>query len=555
MSHPGISLDKRELGVLTWRKSVVLTLALAVVAGFGLRVKGLGSIGFAEDEINKWEAVQAYDRGDFSVNAEHPMLMKVLIDLSLRTSRSLNSATGSSISEEAALRFPNVVFGALTAIPLFLLTGALFDRRTAIWAAALWSFGVNAITYNRIGKEDTLMVFFLLFAFYFFIRAKQVDTRQSKTVKRFLNLSAISFGLMLASKYFPHYFGLNMLYHHQTQMRQRDPAEPKFKTPVFFYLLIGITFVIVNPGFLLPSVWTHLNAYSAEKLVPHTGYIMGNTIFHNRMSNSPFWGLPVYFYVLFMAIKIPLAVLAAFLLGLVVCVKQRLKPGPRFVLFMFVFWIVPYSLVGAKWLRYALSLMPFVYMGAAVGAVVLTDWLRKLLERSISAPVAQNAATALLAILLVLVPGASAYAAAPHYALYSNPLGNRYTAYFFPHDEFYDDGVNEAIRFVCQRAPSGAVIVSEVPGVVRYYTTKFGRPDLQSHVLTDPKYSPSTDVPTYVILQKGRTYFENEQEMKDVKARFTLVYAECIKGHTAAEVYAAPAHESWAAEPCGDARP
>ena len=295
VTPPGLSPSQRDPSAITWRKSVVLALALVIVGGFALRVKGLGSIGFAEDEINKLEAVQAYDHGDFSVNAEHPMLMKVMMDLSLRTARALNSAMGGNISEEAALRFPNVIFGALTAIPLFLLTAALFDRRTAIWAAALWSFGVNAITYNRIGKEDTLMVFFLLFAFYFFIRAKQVDTRQSKTVKRLLNLSAISFGLMLASKYFPHYFGLNMLYHHKMQMREREPAEPRFKTPLSFYILIGITFLIANPGFLLPSVWTHLNAYSAEKLVPHTGYIIGNTVFHNRMSNSPFWGLPGLF--------------------------------------------------------------------------------------------------------------------------------------------------------------------------------------------------------------------------------------------------------------------
>ena len=38
--------------------------------------------------------------------------------------------------------------------------------------------------------------------------------------------------------------------------------------------------------------------------------------------------------------------------------------------------------------------------------------------------------TALLALVLVLVPAATAYAAAPHYALYSNALGSRYTAYF-----------------------------------------------------------------------------------------------------------------------------
>jgi Dolichyl-phosphate-mannose-protein mannosyltransferase len=554
-THQRLPLSNREAGALTWRRSVILALTLMIIGGLGLRVKGLGSISLAEDEINKLEAVQAYDRGDFSVNAEHPMLMKVLMDLSLRGGRVLNSLTGSSFSEEAALRFPNVLFGALTAIPLFLLTAALFDRRTAVWAAAFWSFGVNAITYNRVGKEDTLMVFFMLFAFYFFIRAKQVDTRQKKTVGRFLNLSAISFGLMLASKYFPHYFGLNMLYHHKYHMRERSPEEPRFSTPMTFFLLIGIVFLIVNPGLFLPSVWQHLTTYSAEKLVPHTGYIMGHTVFKNRMSNSPFWGLPIYFYVLFMAIKIPIPVLLTFLVGLVISFKERHQPGPRFVLFMFVLWIIPYSLTGAKWLRYALSLMPFVYMGAAVGAVALTGWLRRLLENWKPGETAGSLATALLAIVLVLVPGGLAYAAAPHYGLYSNVLGGKYTAYFFPHDEFYDDGVNEAIRFICERAPKGAMIVSEVPGVVRYYTGKFGRNDLQSRVLSDPKYTPSADVPTYVILQKGRTYFENQQEMTDVKTRFTMVYAGCIKGHTAAEVYAAPVNPNQAVQPCGDARP
>ena len=48
--------------------------------------------------------------------------------------------------------------------------------------------------------------------------------------------------------------------------------------------------------------------------------------------------------------------------------------GHAFLIFMFLFWIVPYSLIGGKWLRYTLSLMPFVYMLAAVGVVGLVRW-------------------------------------------------------------------------------------------------------------------------------------------------------------------------------------
>jgi hypothetical protein len=545
----------REPGTIVWSRYVVVALVLLIVVGFGLRLSGLGQVGFAEDEINKLDAARAYDRRDFSANAEHPMLMKVLMDVSLRGARAWNAITGGSVNEEAALRFPNVLFGALTVIPLFLLAAAFFDRRTALWAAAFWAFGVNAITYNRIGKEDTLMVFFMLFAFYFFLRAKQVDTRARPRVRKYLNLSAISFGLMMAAKYFPHYLGLNMLYHHNYHTRELNPDEPGFSTPLSFFILIGITFLVVNPSVLLPTVWSHLSAYSGEKLLTHTGYIMGDRIFRNRMSDSPFWGLPVYFYLLFLGLKVPLSLLAASLVGVVVSVKDWRRPGPRFVLFMLLFWIVPYSLVGAKWLRYTLSLMPFIYLAAAVGTVAVLGWCERFLAKFTTGSNAKALATALLVIILVLLPGWTAYASAPHYALYSNAIGEKYTAHFFPHDEFYDDGVNEAIRFVCQKAPLNANIVSEVPGVVRYYTDKFGRRDLRSQVLSDPKYTPSSQEPTFVILQKGRTYFENQAEMKEVRERFTLVYAGCIRGHTAAEVYASVAGPGEAVQPCGDARP
>ena len=531
----------------------MIVIGIMIVMGFGLRLTGLGRIGFAEDEINKLDAVRAYNRGDFTANAEHPMLMKALIDVSMRAARAWNSLTGQTISDEAALRFPNALFGALTAIPLFLLASALFDRPTAFWAAAFWSFGVSAITYNRIGKEDTLMVFFMLFAFYLFIRSKQV--KDPAWFDRLRNLSAVSFGLMMAAKYFPHYLGLNMLYHHFFPVRKQSPDEPRWRTPISFFLIIGAALVLANPVILLPSVWNYLDAYSGEKLLTHTGYLMGTTLYKNRMSNSPFWGLPVHFYLLFLAIKVPLTVLATFLIGLFVSLRRWRQPGHTFVLFMLFFWLVPYSLVGAKWLRYTLSLMPFVYMGAAIGTMAFIRWASGRLEKLKTGSNAGRAVTVILVTVLIVLPAWTAYASAPHYAIYTNVLGSRYAAYFFPHDEFYDDGLNDAIRFVCEQAPRNANIVTETPGVVRYYTETFGRTDLQSRVLSDPKYSVSEAEPAYVILQRGRTYFENQNEMKEVRDRFTMVYAGCVEGHTAAEVYAVPANPSAAVKPCGDLRP
>ena len=514
-------------------------MVVMIVLGAALRLKGLGAVGFAEDEINKVEAAHAYDNGDFTANAEHPMLMKLLIDLSLRGARALKATAGWAISEEAAVRFPNALFGALTAIPLCLLTAALFDLSTGLWASALWSFGVTAITFNRIGKEDTLMVFFMLFAFYLFIQAKLVDRNRSQLLNRFRNLSGVSFGLMMASKYFPHYMGLNMLYHHNYSMRPHKEGEARWKTPLSFFLLMGLAFVLANPAILLPKVWTYLNEYSGEKLLTHTGYLLGDRLYKNNISRSPFWATPLYFYLLWLAIKVPIAVLVTSVIGFIVGLRRWREPGHGFVVFMILFWIVPYSLMGAKWPRYLLSLMPFVYMSAAVGIVLLIRWAASAFAKWNSRGWASGLVTGVLLFATVIIPAFTAYASAPHYGLYSNIIGNRYTAYFFPHDEFYDDGLNEAIRFVCANAPANAVIVTETPGVVRYYTEKFGRTDLKSQVLSDPNFSVPTQGAVYFVLQRGRTYFENQDKLKQVREHFPMVYASCVREFTAAEVYSA----------------
>jgi dolichyl-phosphate-mannose-protein mannosyltransferase len=548
-AHP-ISAIRAGGIVVSSQKAALIAMAVMIIIGAGLRLKGLGAVGFAEDEINKVEAARAYDRGDFTANAEHPMLMKLLIDVSLRGARAWNSMTTSAVSEEAALRFPNALFGALTAIPLCLLTAALFDLSTGLWAAALWSFGVTAITFNRVGKEDTLMVFFMLFAFYLFIQAKIADRSKNKLVNRLRNLSGVSFGLMMASKYFPHYLGLNMLYHHNYSMRPRKEGEARWKTPLSFFLLMGLAFVLANPAILSPKVWAYLNAYSGEKLLTHTGYLMGDRLYKNNISRSPFWATPLYFYLLWLAIKVPLAVLVTCLIGFVTGLRRWREPGHGFVIFMILFWIVPYSLMGAKWPRYLLSLMPFVYMSAAVGIVLLIRWTTSAFAKWNSRGWVSGAVTGVLLFATVVMPAFSAYASAPHYGLYSNVIGDRYTAYFFPHDEFYDDGLNEAIRFVCANAPPNGTIVTETPGVVRYYTEKFGRKDLQSQVLSDPNFSVPSEGALYFVLQRGRTYFENRDKMKQVREHFPMVYASCVRDFTAAEVYSAQAGAVPASQRC-----
>jgi Dolichyl-phosphate-mannose-protein mannosyltransferase len=509
------------VSALDW--SIVGSLALLVVLGFGLRVTQLGAIGFAEDEMNKLDAVHAYERGDFSANSEHPMLMKVLMWASLR-----GVPAG---SEEAALRLPNVLIGALTAIPLFLLTAAFFDRWHALLAAAFWAFGVNAITHNRIGKEDSLLVFFMLFAFFFFVRAKQISPTDKPGRSRRYAASAVAFGLMIASKYFPHYLGLNLLFHHNFHVRQQAAGEPGGKIPGWFFLLIIGVFLVASPAVLLPEVWQYMNAYMGEKLLTHSGYRFAGELYKNNMSSSPFWGTPIYFYLVFLAIKVPLLTLVAFIIGLVISVRQR-NVGHAFLIFMFLFWIVPYSLIGGKWLRYTLALMPFVYMLAAVGVVGLIRWLIPLFSRL------KRVGIAAVVVLFVGLPACTAVAHGPHYALYTNALAASKAGYFFPHDEFYDDGLREAIKYVCEQAPTGATIAHETPAVTRHYLAVFGRTDLNSQAISAKEFDVRTAAgPVYVLVQRGRTYFENREELDHVRAHFRRVHEVKIDGASAVEVF------------------
>lgn len=531
---PAVELDRRGglLASLDW--TVIGTLVICVVLGLGLRISNLGAIGFAEDEMNKLDAVRAYERGDISANAEHPMMMKALMFASVKAASAWHNL-GRAVSDEFALRLPNAIVGALTAIPLFLLTAAYFDRWTALLAAGFWAFGINAITLNRVGKEDTLLVFFMLFALYFYVRAKQISPREEAARRRNYILSAISFGFMLASKYFPHYFGLNALFHHKFHVRKRESGEPIGKTPTIFYVLILVAFLLANPAVLLPQVWDYLNAYTGERLLVHTGYLFGDQLYKNNMSSTPFSGTPVYFYLLFMAIKIPLLVLASFLVGFFVSLKRWRHSGHAFVIFMFLFWIVPYSLIGGKWLRYALSLMPFVYMIAAVGVIALIGFLSKFLKASREMSAIVSAAAV---IVFILLPGWTAYAHGPHYALYTNALGAGRGGYYFPHDEFYDDGLREAIKFVSDVAPQHSIIAHETPAVTRYYLERFSRPDLNSQVISSADFDPAKPAaPAYIIVQRGRIYFENRGKIDFIRANFKKVYEVKIKEATAAEAF------------------
>jgi len=574
---------------------------LLTLVALGLRAYRLDAVGLSEDEAHKFQATQAYRAGDFTPNAEHPMLMKTLVTLSAMAAEQWNATvtrhhSSLTISEETALRLPNVLFGALTTIVLFLFAREMFNPLTGWITAVLWATGINAIAVNRIAKEDTLLVFFTWLGYHFFLKAKHEGPVESGRRERFYILSGLSFGLMLASKYFIHYMGLYYLYNY---LRPHDPQTnyPLGKrTMIKFFAAFFLAFALANPMLFHPKTLHYLVVYVSERIVPHHGYeMMGHLYYNNawKFSNAT----PLYFYPLFLFVKVPPVLILAFVIGLVLIIRKpwprTLSPtlamvmcgvvpisffladwvrdvlrlqsmllitivivslslivglmlvkrgskedGPLFLRFMLVFWIIPFTAFGSKWLRYTLALMPMVYMTAAVGIAAGCYKIRALPWPS---TMRQVAASLVLAVFL-LVPAWTAFANRPYYLLYVNALGGGKDrrAYYFPHDEIYDAGLREAIGFIAYRAPSGSLVAQDAPGVAEFYLQKYKRTDLVAIELSSRNFNSaqiSPDAPAYVIVQKGRRYFENQAWLDYIERHYQPVKEIWIDGVRTTRVY------------------
>lgn len=513
----------------------IAALILIVSLGLMLRLRGLSSVGFNEDEINKIEAARSYLQGNFSVNLEHPMLMKSLITLSLAAADVWNRGVGQAhhLEEEVSVRLPNVLFGSLTAVVIFLLANEFFGVAVGLLSALLWSTGTIAIMLNRQAKEDTLLVFFTWLGYYFYLRAKKLSKANAPASERMYAASGASFGLMLASKYFPHYLGLNFLYYYLFSKRDNYPPLRRRDTLLLFGTA-ALLFMLANPVLLLPSTWRYMLHYAGEGTMTHHGYLMMGHFYFDDPAHLH-GGMPIYFYPLFLALKTPIPVLMALLVGLVEVWKNRREPGPSFMLFMFLSWLVPFSLVSAKWLRWMLSWTPAVYIMAALGLVRIFGWASALVSQTRRKWV--PALATMVALVFLAEPVWVAAKSAPYYSLYLNPLGLGRTAYYFPHDEMNDMGLREALGQISEHAPRGAMVGGATEPVFNYYFHRFGRNDLRYFDLADHAQQMAASPSAYLVVQEGRKYLENISYVQNVEAYQVPVQTVQIGGAEAVRVY------------------
>jgi hypothetical protein len=493
----------------------LVALAMAVVVALAFRTAGLSTYGFSEDEINKVHAIEQYRAGSFSANAEHPMLMKLAMWGSVAAADAWNrhAPVDQHVSLETAIRLPNAIAGAATTLVLFGVAQLLFGNAVALVASLFWAFDVNAIAINRLGKEDTFLLLFFLLAVWFYERAKQQGAVDPSGAQRWYTASGMSFGLMLASKYMPHYLGIYGLFNLLTD------ANPGANKPNArrYYGAMAAAFVAANVLVLSPETWRYCISYVQGGMLAHHGYLYAGRLYLTNIPVSPL-GVPAVYYLHLLATKVPLVVLAAAVPGLIEIVRRRHERGFVLLRVLLVFLLVPYSLMAAKFLRYALPMLATLDLLAAVGLVAGIGWL---LRKGWLSPVTRVTVATLAGAISIVGLVAAPQLAAPYYSLFQNGIGARRAApaVMFP-EETYDFGVREAVAAIATAAEPSAVIVTDAPAVAAHYLDGSGRSDLLVRSLSVDGI-PHGSHEVWVIAQDEHMTYENQLVVEHLRQHET----------------------------------
>ena len=527
------------------RTLIFAALTVLIIAGFGFRVTGLSAEGLSEDELNKLHAVADYRaNGLTGANGEHPMLMKALQAGSIILAEKWNSTSfvaahpAESIAPETALRLPGVILGAFTALLIYLVTAELFGAEVALIAAALWTFDPSAIGFNRVAKEDTFLLFFFLLANVFWLKGQRVAESSDRSPTRYYWLAGAAYGAMVASKYVPHMITVSIAYYWMFQQIPQTRWRLGTKRILKFFTVMGIVFLILSPTILLPETWHQMGIFAGSKRIGHDGYEFMGKLYTQRFDD---WldGIPVYFFLVFTWVKLPLLSVIGFLIGLPLLFRRKLGDGRYFVIFWLYFWAIAFSFPGGKFTRYYTAVLPAVLITSALGIQFAGRWLAQWIAKLASNTGLQHYVTASLAVVAITCSVVDSIQAAPHFRLFTNTLGGGMAraGYYFPHDEFYDASMREAVSGITRRAGPGARIASESPLLASYYAQRENRADLVCLSLSDPAALQQLEVGDFVVVARGRRYFSNDGLIHSLSASAKPDFQMFLKSVPSVDVY------------------
>jgi hypothetical protein len=310
------------------------------------------------------------------------------------------------------------------------------------------------------------------------------------------------------------------------------------KRILMFFAIMGIVFLVLSPTILLPDTWRQMGLFAGGKRVSHDGYEFMNKLYPQHFDD---WlrGIPVYFYLVFTAVKLPLLTVVGFVVGLPLLFRRKLGDGRYFILFWFLLWVVAFCFPGGKFTRYYTTVLPAVLITSALGIQFSGRWLAGKIASFDWSTGLKHYVPASLAVIVIMASVISSIQAAPHFRLFTNSLGGgtAWAGYYFPHDEFYDASMRDVMAEIASRARPGARVASESPSLASYYGEASARPDLVCVSLSDPEALKQLGVGDFIIIARGRRYFSNDALTSTLRDN-TIPVAELKLGPVpAAKIY------------------
>jgi predicted membrane-bound dolichyl-phosphate-mannose-protein mannosyltransferase len=519
----------RDGGIHINNKIVYLLLIVFVLGGFWLRAVDLSNESLGEDEWKKLQTVEDYRaNGLTGANGEHPLLLKGILTISVSLSDRWNASSfvrddpSLNIPVETALRLPVTIFGALSAILVFLIAAELFGADVGLIAAALFAFDPSAIGFARIAKEDVILTFFFMLANVFFLRSQRLAENGELKWIKWVWFAAVAYGAMMATKYMPHFMAISGAYYFTFQAIPATKWRMGPQRWFLFLVIVGVSFLIFNPTILLPETWRAITSFVSENRVGYkveSSYEYLGIIYRNKMSLW-LYGVPWHFYYLFMAVKLPLITIAGFLVGIILMFRKKLGDGRWFIFWWCFFWFMPFSVLGGKFLRYFSFASPVVMIIAGVGFAWAARKIAALVSPEAYGITIRETIFALVLFVCAALPLFDAVRAAPHYRLYVNALGggSEMAGTYFPHDEFFDARLGESARWIAEKAGNGVRIYSETPKLTEFHVRRNGRDDLVSLWLSDPSEHAKMRAGDIVIDARGRRYLSNDEMLRRLEA-------------------------------------
>ena len=277
------------------------------------------------------------------------MLMKALQTGSLFLAEKWNNSSFVCLSGQPASditgnrpALAGTIFGALTIILLYLLTAELFGAEVALLAAALWAFDPQAIGFQSHRQRRHISAF-LFPAGKHLLAARptrggeqhraaghSLTTGPRQRLRRDVGVEVSSLNSSLSVSATT---GCSRPSRKLVGVRQKEHADLSADH--------GGVFLLLNPTILLPATWREMGIFAGQKRIGHDGYEFMGSLYSHRMTD---WlkGTPWYFYFVFMAVKLPVLTVAAFVVGLPLLFRRKLGDGRYFILFWMFVWVMTF---------------------------------------------------------------------------------------------------------------------------------------------------------------------------------------------------------------------